>query len=159
MVKKPVALHRADIYEPVADENGILEGEHLEVMVTDSGTANTQSGDFGWSGQSQLWWRNADIGAVLTAKFILTETGKFRITAQLTKAIDYGIIQLYLNGEKAGAQFNGFYEDGVIPVEHVLGAHVLSKGENILTIEITGADKNAKPGNMAGIDFLAFEKM
>lgn len=159
MVKKPVALHRADIYEPVINEKGILEGEHLEVMVTDSGTAGTQSGDFGWSGQSQLWWRNAENGAKLNAKFILKETGKFRITAQLTKAIDYGIIQLYVNGIKAGSQFNGFYEGGVIPVEHALGTHVLSEGENILTIEITGADKNAKPGNMAGIDFITFEKL
>ena len=159
MVKKAVARTRTDIYKPVVDEAGFIEGEHLEVISASSGTADTQSGNFGWSEGSQLWWRHAEDRAELHVKFILQETGKFKLTAQLTKAIDYGIIQVFVNGNPAGIQFNGYYPDGVIPVETALGTHVLSEGENILTLKILGADAKAKPGNMAGIDFLKFEKL
>lgn len=158
-VKIPVALKRSDIYKPVVDKNGKMEGEFLEVLTFDSGDVSTQSGNFGWSNDNQLWWINAEPGAEMMAKLILKETAKYRVEAQLTKAVDYGIIQLSLNGIKAGVPFNGYYAEGVIPVRHQLGTFVLSKGENILTVKILGADKRAKPGNMAGIDFLQFEKV
>ncbi len=158
-VKIPVALKRSDIYKPVVDDEGKIEGEYLEVMTFDSGTAETQSGDFGWSNYNQLWWRNAEPGAELITKFILKEPGKYRITAQLTSAVDYGIIQLYLNGIPVRKKINGFHESGVKPFQVKLGTHVLNEGENILSVKILGSDKRAKPGNMTGIDYLQFEKI
>ena len=158
-VKIPVALKRSDIYKPVVDKNGRMEGEFLEVVVFDSGIVNTQSGDFGWSNDNQLWWRDAESGAELITKFILDKPGKYRITAQLTSAVDYGIIQIYLNGIPVGKKINGFYENGVKPFQVKLGTHVLNEGENILSVKIIGSDKRAKPGNMAGIDYLHFEKI
>ncbi len=159
IVKLRVAMDRTDIYEPKVDENGKIEGEYLEVMVYDSGDLNSQSGNYGWSNGSQLWWRNASAGDELTAKFILDKTGKYKVSAQLTKAVDYGIIQLYLNGKSIGNKFNGYMEKGVKPVQVNLGTHNLSEGENIVSVKILGSDKRAKPGNMAGIDFLEFQKL
>jgi len=92
----------------------------------------------------------------LITKFILNKTGKFKVSANLTKAVDYGIIQISINGIPVGSKFDGFIENGVKPVQVELGTHILSEGENILTIKILGANKNAKPGNMAGIDWLLF---
>lgn len=157
IVKLPVALKRSDIIEPVVDENGKIEGEYLEVMTFDSGTVSAQTGNFGWSNRSQLWWRNGYPGDELITKFKLNQTGKYTVSVQLTKAVDYGIIQLYLNGNPIGNKFNGFTKNGVKPVEVNLGNHVLSEGENIFTIKILGSDNRAKPGNMAGIDFLKFQ--
>ena len=48
---------------------------------------------------------------------------------------------------------------GVKPVQVNLGTHNLSEGENIVSVKILGSDKRAKPGNMAGIDFLEFQKL
>jgi hypothetical protein len=158
-VKIPVAIHRTDIYKPVVDETGKMEGEFLEVVSVGSGTASAQSGNFGWSRNSQLWWRNAETGSELITKFILNKTGKFKVAAQLTKAVDYGIIQIYLNGIPVGSKFDGYIETGVKPFQIDLGTQVLSEGENILSIKIIGANKNAKPGNMAGIDWLQFSKI
>jgi hypothetical protein len=155
-VKIPVAMHRTDIYKPVVDETGKLEGEFLEVVSCSSGTATPQSGNFGWSRGSQLWWRNAETGSELITKFILNKTGKFKVSAQLTKAVDYGIIQISINGIPVGPKFDGYIENGVKPFQVELGTHVLSEGENILSIKISGANKNAKPGNMAGIDWVQF---
>jgi len=157
-VKIPVALKRTDIYEPVVDETGKIEGEFLEVFLCESGTATTQAGNYGWSGESQLWWRNASPGDELVTRIILKETGKFRISAQLTRAVDYGIIQMYLNGLPLGTKFDGYIESGVKPMLVDLGTHVLSKGDNMLTLKILGANPNAQPGNMVGIDYLQFTK-
>ncbi|MCF6332220.1 MAG: DUF2961 domain-containing protein [Draconibacterium sp.] len=132
-VKIPVALKRSDIYKPVVNKTGKIEGEHLEVITFDSGIVSTQSGNFGWSGESQLWWRNTKMGDELITKFILNETGKFKILAQLTKAGDYGIVQLYLNGIPVGKNLNCFNETGVTPFEVDLGKHVLSERENIFS--------------------------
>jgi hypothetical protein len=156
-VQKPVAMKRSDIYPPVVDETGKIEGESLEVMSVGSGTAGAQSGDFGWSENSQLWWRNGEEGDELFTRFILNETGRFNVSANLTKAPDYGIVQFYLNGEAVGPEFNGYNSDGVITQEVNFGNHMLSEGENILSVKILGADEQAKPGNMAGIDWISFE--
>lgn len=155
-VKIPVAMHRTDIYKPVVDENGKIEGEFLEVVSGGSGTASAQSGNFGWSRESQLWWRNAETGNELVTKFVLNKTGKFKVSANLTKAVDYGIIQLYINGIAVGPKFDGYMDSGVKAFEVDLGTLVLSEGENILSVKILGSNKNAQPGNMAGIDFLQF---
>ncbi len=157
-VQNPVVLKRSEIYPPVVDENGIIEGENLEVMQVPSGTAGPQSGNFGWSGNSQLWWRYGETGSELLTRFILEEDGRYNISAQLTKATDYGIIQLYLDGQPMGAPFNGFQSGEVITQNVNLGNRIVNKGEHILSVKILGTDANAKPGNMAGIDWLKFEK-
>jgi hypothetical protein len=156
-VKIPVALKRSDIYEPIVDESGNIEGEYLDVMTFNSGKVKAQSGDFGWSNYNQLWWQNAEVGAELITKFILNKTGRYKVLAQLTKAVDYGIIQLYLNGIPVSKKVNCFYKTGVTPFQIELGTHLLSEGENIFSVKITGADKFAKPGNMVGIDLLSFD--
>jgi hypothetical protein len=140
------------------DENGIIEGENLEVMQVPSGTAGPQSGNYGWNGNRQLWWRHGKTGDELLTRFILEEDGRYNISAQLTKAPDYGIIQLFLNSVPVGPRFNGFHADGVITEQVKLGTQTLIEGEHVLTVKIVGVDSNARPGNMAGIDWLKFEK-
>ena len=159
IVKIPVALKRSDIYKPVVDKEGKIEGEHLEVVTYDSGTAGMQTGNFGWSGKAQLWWRNAAIGDQLVTKFILNEPGKYRITSQLTKAPDYGKVQISLNGETIVKSLNCFNKNGVVVFPIDFGSYVLKEGENTFSLKIIGTDKSAKPGNMAGIDYLKFEKV
>ncbi|MEA1899054.1 MAG: glycoside hydrolase family 172 protein [Bacteroidota bacterium] len=158
LVKMPVALKRSDVVKPFVDKDGKIEGESLEVVTCDSGTFSIQYGS-GLSGKTQLWWRNAAIGDQLIARFILNETGKFKITAQLTKAPDYGIIQVSLNGKTIVKSINCFNESDVEVFPIDFGDYVLNEGENIFSLKIMGADKSAKPGNMAGIDYLKFEKI
>ncbi len=159
-VKIPVALKRSDIYPPVVDEQGIIEGEILEVIKIDGGTAGVQSGkQFGWSKNAQLWWRHAEKGDHLEMRFHIQEKGIYAITGKLTKATDYGIVRFELNGKPAGKSFNGYLPDGVKTYPFNFGTHKLNAGENILTVLIVSKDPKAKPGNMAGIDFMRFEKI
>lgn len=157
-VRNKVMTDRSDIYPPVVDENGRIEGENLEIFLTPSGTAGVQSGNYGWSGNDQLWWRHGNTGDELLTKFILEEDGNYTISAQLTMAIDYGIVQLYLDGRPVGSRFNGYHPDGVITRQVNLGRQMLNKGEHIFSVKILGSDPNARPGNMAGIDWLQFSR-
>ena len=157
-VKLPVALKRTDVIKPVVDENGKIEGESLEIISYDSGHPSTLHG-YAFSGNTQLGWKNSAIGDQLTTKFVLNETGKYKITALLTKAPEYGIIQISLNGKIIVNKINCFNESGIVVFPIDLGNYLLSDQENILTFKIIGTDKSAKTGNMVGIDYLKFEKV
>ena len=158
-VSKPVPLKRADIIKPVMDEKGIIEGEFLEVMAAESGSAETQYiTSWEWSNKGQLWWRNGKTGDKLLTRFIIPATGMYDIIARLSQARDYGIIGFEVNANPAGKTFNG-YTDGEKVVEIPLGKHMLLEGENILTVILKGSDERAKQGNMAGIDCLTFIKL
>jgi hypothetical protein len=157
-VKKPVALERSDIYSPKVKEDGTLEGENLKVASVGSGTTAVQTGQLGWSGSAHLWWRNADTGGELSTRFVLEEGGRYNVEAELTKAADYGIVRLSLNGTPVLARFNGYHKDGVTTQRVSLGTHQLKTGTNTLSVKVLGKDDRAKPGNMAGIDVLHFEK-
>jgi len=158
-VQKPVALERSDIYSPKVDEEGQLEGENLEVRSVGSGSANVQKGQLGWSGNGQLWWRDPEVDTRLTTRFILEEGGQYRVRAGLTKAPDYGIVRLFLNDTPVVNSFNGYHAEEVAIEQVSLGSHVLKAGENTLSVKVLGRDDRAKPGNMAGIDVLHFERL
>lgn len=157
-VKIKVPRKRADIIQPVVIDNSFIEGEYLEVMSVGGGSAETQFiTSWDWSNKGQLWWRNAEKGDKLHTRFTMSETARYIVSARLTKASDYGIIAFEFNAETITDNFNG-YSEGEQLTEIVLGEAILLEGDNIFTIVIRGKDNKAKPGNMAGIDYLKFEK-
>ena len=139
---------------------GALEGESLKVLSKTGG--KTQRQDLvaygsNWSDRAHLWWTEAKPGDTLTLAVPVAKPGKYRLTAQLTKAVDYGIVQLYLDGNKLGEPID-LYNNGVIATGAIdLGEHELTKGEHKLKIEIKGANEKAKKAYMFAIDYLKLE--
>ena len=157
-VKRPVALKRTDVIKPVVDKDGKIEGESLEVVSYDSGKYYIKYG-YNLSGKIKLFWEKAAIGSPLKTRFILNETGKYRITAYLTKGVDYGKIKVSLNDKIISKSINCYSKNGVVTFPVDLGIHILKEGENTFSIKIIGADKSAKLGNKVGVDYLKFEKI
>ena len=158
-VARSVPRKKSDVIKPVMDDNGIIEGEFLEVMSVENGLAETQYiTGWDWSNKGQLWWRNGEQGDKLFTRFLISETGTYDVTARLSRARDYGIVSFEINARVPGTSFNG-YTNGEEVVEISLGRHVLLEGENILSVTIIGADQRAEPGNMAGIDCLKLTKL
>lgn len=158
---KPVSVEERIDYrqEPkVYTEPDALEGEKLDVIEVTSGTVKEQRiyegwGDY-WSRGKQLWWIGARPGAKLTLAVPVEKSGSYEISANFTRAIDYGIVQLYLNGKKIGRPVD-LYNDGVVPSGEVqFGNHELSAGENKITVEIIGANEKAQKSYMVGIDYI-----
>ena len=159
---EPASLvDRTGYYEleppPGKKVKGAMEGEALEVVEKTRGNASAQGlSSFGpeWSGDRHLWWTDAQPGDRLTVAFDVETAGTYDLRAQMTKAPDYGIVQLWLDGAKLGEPID-LYHTSVVPTGEVsLGVRKLSKGRHRLTAEIVGANPSAKPAYMFGLDYL-----
>ena len=139
---------------------GVLEGEELKILEKTGGKAHPQDlSHFGgqWSDQMHLWWTQAKPGDQLTLRIPVKEDGNYKLIAQLTKARDYGIAQLSLDGVKLGGPID-FYNPAVIPTGSIdLGLHALKKGDHRFSIEITGANEKAVKAYMTGLDYVKLE--
>ena len=149
-----VALTNADVMPPPAlNDNGRIEGEFLAVG-KHTGIAAPQ-GLNGWSGGSQLWWRNGNIGDELELSFEADKkwSGKQRtISMTLTEAVDYGEVELRLNGKVLARSIEGYTSElGRRDLEY---KGQIIDGQNILTVKIIGRHPDAKPGQMFGLDVL-----
>src|SRR5262249_29699554 len=109
-----------------------------------------------WQDGDQLWWTVAKPGDKLTLVIPVKEEGTYQVSIILTKARDYAIIQLSLDGMKAGKPID-LYDPEVVPTEPIsLGTHKLTKGNHSLGVEIVGANAKAVKAYMVGIDYLVF---
>ncbi len=165
-----------DLYEPIPIEQRIgycttppvfrvkdaLEAENLTVLSKTNGKVRPQKMHmFGaeWSGDTQFWWTDAQPGDVVEISVAVAKTGKYRLEMQLTKAADYGIVQLRLDDNKLGASLD-LYSDKVIPYRiEDLGIHQLTKGPHKLSVEIIGANQKAIKKYMFGIDYLLLKEI
>ena len=144
--------------QPMAKKTpGVTEGEQMKILSQSGG--NPQEQDMTpwgeqWSNDAQLWWTGAKPGDKLELTLPVEKPGRFKILAQLTKAVDYGIVQLSLDGQKLGAAID-LYHDGVITSGGLdLGTRELSMGEHKLTVEIIGANPKALKSFMVGLDYV-----
>jgi len=168
------AAGQSDPYEPVEVEQrkgywweikvfkvkGAQEGESMRVLSKTGGDVQRQDMyGFGpdWSGDAHLWWINGKVGDTLELAVNVKETGVYRIKMQLTKAIDYGIVQLYLDGQKLGEPID-LYNNGVIATGVLdMGIRELEKGRHVLKVKIVGSNEKAIKKYMFGLDYILLE--
>jgi hypothetical protein len=140
---------------------GVLEGERLKVLAKTGGHPQEQdlSGFQGqWSNDAHLWWIEAKPGDKLDLAVPVNSDGKYKLSLQLTKAPDYGIAQLYLDGAKLGAPID-LYHGSVIPSgELQMGEFQLGSGQHKLSVEILGANDKAIKNYMFGLDYVKLER-
>jgi hypothetical protein len=139
---------------------GVIEGERLKILSKTAGNPQEQDlTGFGgqWSNDAHLWWTDAKPGDKLDLELPVARAGNYRLSAQLTKAPDYGIVQLYLDGEKLGDPLD-LYHSSVIPTGQLaLGSHQLTAGPHHLLVEITDANPKAVKSYMFGLDYVKLE--
>ncbi len=157
---KPVDVaQRKGYWHPIEvfKVKGAIEGEELPVLKRAGGnTSKQEMYGFGpdWSGERHLWWTGAQPGDTLELALPVEETGTYRIEMQLTKAVDYGVVQFYLNGEKLGEPVD-LYNDGVVATGPLdFGVHELPRGAHRLLVKIVGANEKAVKSYMFGLDYI-----
>jgi hypothetical protein len=79
--------------------------------------------------------------------------------AQLTEAVDYGIVQLSLDGRQLGGPIDLYHNGVTVTGEVDLGTLELSAGEHKLTVEITGANPKAVKSYMFGLDYVRLREV
>ncbi len=138
-----------------------IEGEDIRNVIGSSGAAQQQPmRNFGkqWSGNRQLWWTSARPEGSLIMTLSVQQGGLYRVHAQFTKAADYGIFDLYLNGKKIKESID-FYNTLVdVTGEIDLGLQNLETGDNELKAVIIGANPSAIKRYMFGLDYIQFTK-
>lgn len=134
-----------------------IEGESLKISRITAGNARAQDMtefDGNWSNNNQLWWTGAKPGDTLDLKLSVPSTDFYTISIALTKARDYGIVQFFIDGQKLTDAID-LYNPEVKPTGPVqIGSQSLSAGEHLLTVKIIGANPNAIPAYMFGLDYL-----
>ncbi len=132
---------------------GAIEGESMRI-VQKTGSPAPQDWE-GLSGGRHLWWHNTPKpGDMLVLAFQAPKAGKYKVVGRFLKAIDYGIVQLAINGQKAGDPID-FFNDGVEPTGEVdLGTFELKEGDNQFSATMVGANVRAVKSYMFGLDYL-----
>jgi hypothetical protein len=142
-VKPPLA---AGGFRVLGEPNGHVRTQGMQGF--DKGT---------WKNNDHLWWTGAKPGDKLEVAVPVKKSGTYKVSVVLTKARDYGIVQLYLDGKKAGEPID-LYNPDVINTDPIpIGTHTLSEGEHQLGVEIVGANEKAVPAYMFGLDYVSFE--
>src|SRR5260370_15195360 len=109
-----------------------------------------------WQDGDQLWWTGAKPGDKLTLVIPIKEEGTYQVSIILTRAPDYAIVQLSLDGMKTGKPID-LYDPKVLPTGPIgLATHKLTKGNHSLGGGIVGANGQAAKAYMVGIDYLVF---
>ena len=131
---------------------GAIEGEQMKI-IKKTGTPEPQNWEDASDGK-HLWWRGAQPKDELVLGFEVPKAGKYQVFGRFLKAVDYGIVQLSVNGEKAGAPIDFYNEGIVLSPEILLGTFDLKEGENQISATITGANDKAVKSYMIGLDYL-----
>ena len=140
---------------------GAIEGESSKVLSVTDG--KTESQDMGghegyWSNDRQLFWTGGKAGSKLELPLTVEKAGSYEIVAAFTKARDYGVFQISLDGAKLGDPLD-LYNRDVIPTGAItLGTRELVAGEHKMTIEITGANEKSSGGKyFFGLDYIKLQ--
>ena len=150
--RQKVAMAIEDVVE-IKRVAGALEGESLTVREKTGGKTEIQSvAHFEWSGNKQLWWIDGKVGDRLELEFSVATAGAYAVTAAMTKAKDYGIVTIALNGETAAELDLYIASENTEVID--LGVHRLKEGVNQLRITIAGANPEAIKRYMVGLDYL-----
>ncbi len=143
-------------FEGVKGVDGAFEGEKLRVVSVSGGTVEEQTGIVGKrSALAQLWWRGVKPGDKLVLAFPVEKAGRYEIFGAFTKAADYGIHQIMINGQSVGDPRDFFQPDGVsVTDDELLGKFDLIAGENIFEVHALGTNPDSVGGCMFGVDYI-----
>ncbi|MGC5629253.1 DUF2961 domain-containing protein [Georgenia sp. Z1344] len=132
-----------------------LEAESLEVLSSDA-DAVRQGTCCGadWSAGAQLWFKATEVGHTATLAFDVPADGTYDLAGVFTRAADYGIVEVLVDGEVVGEPVDGYGAEGVSLTDPIgLGTVELTAGTHELTLRVTGQNE-AAAGFFVGLDYL-----
>jgi hypothetical protein len=155
--QRQVPRKMEDIVEVRKVKNAI-EGETLTIVERSGGTTEIQNlPQFRWSNNQQLWWRNGSENDRLVVEFAVEEAGDYDVTLGTTKAVDYGVVRITVNGETKIDSLD-LFNRSVVATDVKLPICTLKQGKNLLEVTILGANKDAVKSHMFGLDYILATK-
>jgi hypothetical protein len=112
-----------------------------------------------WSGDAHLLW-DGSFGDEARLTFRLTRTSRYRLSMQFTRAPDYGIFQVFLDGQPIGKGVD-LYANRVKHEPRIeFEPQQIQQGQHTLTLRLISANTEAKKfrdGYLLGLDFFKIE--
>jgi hypothetical protein len=146
---------------PLFKAAGALEGEELKGMASAGKIVMQKMDRFRdgvWSDARHLWWVNAKPGDVLKLSVPVAKAGHYRLKAVLTRAPDYAIVRFSLDGKAVSLGQVDLFGSKVSNTEALSIAEAdFMAGDHELAVEIIGANPQARPSFMFGLDYLLLE--
>lgn len=143
----------AAVSAPTIEGEGLLAAARVtggELNVQEMGVFTGE-----WGGGAQLWWVHARPGDRLTLPLEASSAGRYELIGFFTRAQDYGIVRLHVNGQPIGPLMDG-YARQVEPTGPLSFGNVeLRRGVNELVVELLGKDARSagySDGYLVGID-------
>lgn len=143
------------------EPEGLVEAEALPVLGKSreftfwlQSTATFRGGR--WSGDGHMFAFGTKQGDWIDLALPELEPGSYRLELFLTKAGDYGVVEVSLNGERVGEDLDLWSELGVVPTgAQDLGVVELRGRDDVLRLAVTRSHpKAAAPFFQFGIDGL-----
>jgi hypothetical protein len=107
-----------------------------------------------WSGDHHLWWTGAKPGDSLDFEFSAPQSGLYALELILTRAPDYGAVELLLDGQPLGDHpIVDLYAPVVVTSGVVrFDPQRLEAGKHTLTMRLVGKNPQAAEAYMVGVD-------
>lgn len=105
-----------------------------------------------WSGGAQAWIHGTKVGDKTVLGFSVPTTGSYELSTVLTKAADYGIVGVQIDGNSA-ISFDGYQAAGVGTQTVGLGTVQLTAGNHQYVVTVAGKNP-AAIGYLVGVDVL-----
>jgi len=146
---------------------GLVEGESLRVLRVSGGRHWTQEmthyADDTWSDDTQLIWTDARLGDEIELEFGIPEAGRYELRGTFSKASDYGVFELLIDGQTIDRLFD-FYDTRVCTTgELPLGQWTLAGGAHVLKARAVGQNPKIKAGptggHIFGLDTLRWKRL
>ncbi|MGD8453762.1 MAG: DUF2961 domain-containing protein [Phycisphaerae bacterium] len=119
-------------------------------------TNETRQDIRGASADAHMWCRATAPGAAIEFQVPVAKAGRYRLTAVYTRSFDYGIVQTYVNGEKAGEPLDTYAPNIEPDLRQPLGEFDLPAGPLRLRVEVVGKSERS-PGYFFGVDCIIVE--
>ncbi|MCA9218299.1 MAG: c-type cytochrome, partial [Planctomycetales bacterium] len=137
---------------------GAIEAESMKIVGKTDGDARSQAmGSFKadrWSGNDQLWWTGQKQGSQLDLEISAADSGTYAVEVVLTRAIDYGIVELSIDDKPIGGPIDCFVSGRVDNTGVLrLGPVELSQGNHKLSAKMVGKHEKAT-AFMFGLDYV-----
>jgi hypothetical protein len=116
-----------------------------------------------WSGNRQLIWTHGNNGDAIEMEFTVADGDRREVIVVLTKANDYGIVQLAIDGQDIGQPIDCYEGRVTTTGEIALGSLDLKPGKHVLRATVVGANEKARNAvgagsHIFGIDYLTLKK-
>lgn len=135
---------------------GLYEGEELKILEATPPEAKRQDmRSFGtqWSRDAHIWFTPPSSEAGITFELPVERAGARNVCACFTRAPDYGIYQLLVDGAPLGEPFDGYHGSVARSDRICFGVRDFTEGPHQITFKCVGKNEQSS-SYMLGLDVL-----